>query len=66
MPAIKTVAKTVRVPPRLMAEFSRELRVVIDPRPGLFPIDARMLARMKPEVWKEVLSQYDLMLVPKG
>ncbi len=56
----------LRIPEKFLKEYAAEIRVILRPIPGIYPIDPGVLAKIRPETLNEVLQDYDLMLVPKA
>ncbi len=58
---------SLRIPDRLLKEFGKEARIVLRRDiAGIWPIGPDAISKLKPEVLKEALNDYDLILVPKA
>jgi len=61
-------AKRIRIPESLLDWFAREPIIIIDPVPGLMPIDPIMLAKselLERIGTEEFAQQFELIAVPK-
>jgi hypothetical protein len=63
--------REVRIPPlpeKLVKQFERELRIVVDPLPGIWPLEARLIQNgLLNELImdKEFMQNFDIAIIAK-